>query len=331
MSATSHPATEPGAGPDVSVVMPVLNESRHLREAVGRVLAQDLDGALELVLALGPSSDDTDDVAAELAAADPRVRLVPNPSGRTPDGLNAAVAASSHPVIARVDGHAVLPPGYLRTAIAVLEQTGADNVGGIMDARGITDIERAIAAAMRSRLGVGSARFHTGGGAGPAETVYLGVFRRAALDRVGGYDEHFARAQDWEMNHRIRATGGTVWFTPELRVTYRPRADLPALARQYFQYGRWRRVVARRHPGTMSARYLAPPLLVVGLAATVVVSPWLPVVLVVPAGYAAALVLGSCTIEKDLAPRSRAVLPVVLAVMHLSWGVGFLTSRVGEP
>lgn len=318
-------------GTAVSVIMPVLNERRHLREAVGRVLRQELVGDLELVLALGPSDDGTDDVAAELAAADPRVRLVANPSGRTPQGLNLALAASAHQVVARVDGHAVLPPDYLQTAVTVLERTGADNVGGIMDARGVTVVERAIAAAMRSRLGVGSARFHTGGGAGPADTVYLGVFRRAALQRVGGYDEHFARAQDWEMNHRIRATGGTVWFTPDLRVTYRPRADLGALSRQYFQYGRWRRVVARRHAGTMSARYLAPPVLVVGLAAALAVSPWLPVALVVPGGYVVALVVGSALIEPELAARSRALLPAVLAVMHLSWGIGFITSRVREP
>lgn len=326
MSPTPDPA-----GRSVSVVMPVLNERRHLREAVERVLAQDLDGEIELVLALGPSSDGTDDLAAEMAAAEPRIRLVPNPSGRTPNALNAAVAASRHPLVARVDGHAVLPSDYLRTAVAVLEQTGADNVGGIMDARGVTVVERAIAAAMRSRLGVGSARFHTGGGAGPAETVYLGVFRRAALERVGGYDEHFARAQDWEMNHRIRATGGMVWFTPQLRVTYRPRADLGALARQYFQYGRWRRVVARRHPGTMSARYLAPPALVGVLAGSVLASPWLPVALVVPGGYVVALVVGSLLIEPGLQAPSRVLLPAVLAVMHLSWGIGFVTSTVHEP
>ena len=324
--------TTPGGQPTcVSVVMPVLNEERHLREAVARVLEQDLDGDLELVLALGPSTDRTDAVAGELAAADPRVRLVRNPSGSTPRALNAAVAASSHPVIARVGGRAVLPAHYLRTALALLEQTGADNVGGIMDAQGLTHVERAVAAAMRSRLGVGSAPFHTGGEAGPAETVYLGVFRRSALDRVGGYDEHFARAQDWEMNHRIRSSGGTVWFTPELRVTYRPRADLRALARQYFQYGRWRRAVARHHPGTMSARYLAPPALTVALLGSVLISPWLPLAVLLAAGYLGALVVGSLLIEPGLPWRSRALLPPVLAVMHLSWGVGFLTSRVEGP
>ena len=122
-----------------------------------------------------------------------------------------------------------------------------------MAAEGTTPFERAVAAAMTSVLGVGAARFHTGGEPGPADTVYLGVFRREWLDRVGGYDPQFVRAQDWEMNHRIRAAGGLVYFTPALRVRYRPRGTLKALARQYFEYGRWRRVVSRAHPGTVNA------------------------------------------------------------------------------
>jgi glycosyltransferase involved in cell wall biosynthesis len=327
-------ASLPPACP-VSVVMPILNEEQHLGEAAGMVLGQDYDGPIELVLALGPSTDRTDEVAASLAASDPRVRLVQNPSGRTPDALNAAVAASSHPVVVRVDGHAVIPDDYVRAAVDTLRRTGADNVGGIMAARGTTRFEQAVAAAMGSRLGVGNARFHTGGGEGPAETVYLGAFRRTALERAGGYDAHFARAQDWELNHRIRESGGVVWFTPRMVVTYRPRGTVKALARQYFHYGRWRRVVAGRH-GTISARYLAAPALVAGVAASVVVAPWWPWSLVVPAGYGLAIVAGGLLVGRGLPLGVRARVPVALATMHLSWGTGFLTSpgylrRVRDP
>lgn len=312
--------------PRVSVVMPVLNEERHLADSVRMVLDQDWTGELELVLALGPSTDATDAVAAGLAADDPRVRTVPNPSGRTPDGLNAAIDAASGDVIARVDAHAEIPTDYLSSAVAVLEETGADNVGGIMDAVGVSDLERAVACAMKSPLGVGGARFHTGGGAGEADTVYLGVFRREALERVGGYDPHFERAQDWEMNHRIRATGGLVWFTPDLRVTYRPRSTLRALADQYRGYGRWRRVVAREHPGTANARYLAPPAMVLGtLAATALGVAWRPAWLV-PAGYAAAVGVGGWLISSREPSAVRARVPVVIATMHWAWGIGFLTS-----
>ncbi len=248
--------------------MPVLNEERHLREAVEGVLAQEYPGDLELVLALGPSTDGTDAIAAELVDEHAgRVRSVPNPAGATPSALNAAVAATKHDIVVRVDGHALFPADYVRTAVEVLTETGADNVGGVMAAEGTTPFEQAVACAMTSRLGVGSARFHTGGEAGPADTVYLGVFRREALERVGGYDETFLRAQDWEMNLRIRRSGGLVWFTPRLRVSYRPRGSVRALGRQYFDYGRWRRVVMRRHEDSVSVRYLAPPVALVAVAA----------------------------------------------------------------
>ncbi|MGW4637733.1 glycosyltransferase family 2 protein [Sphaerisporangium sp. NPDC004334] len=319
--------------PPISVVMPVLNEERHLREAVRQVLAQRYDGPIEVVLAIGPSHDRTQEVADALAAEDPRVTVVPNPTGRTPNALNAAIGASRNGIIARVDGHAMLPDDYLQVAVETLESTGADNVGGIMAAEGVTPFEQAVARAMTSKIGVGNARFHTGGQAGPADTVYLGVFRREALARVGGYDEHFQRAQDWEMNHRIRETGGLVWFQPRMRVSYRPRPSVKALAKQYFHYGRWRRVVARTHEGTINLRYLAPPFAVAAMLLAVLVSPFYWPTLLVPGAYVAAIVAGSVATGRGLSSAALARLPLVYATMHLSWGWGFLTSppSLGKP
>jgi hypothetical protein len=133
------------------------------------------------------------------------------------------------------------------------------------------------------------------------------------------------------MNHRIRQSGGLVWFSPRLRVSYRPRSTVRALARQYRDYGRWRRVVARTHAGTVNPRYLAPPLALVGVVAGAVVgvtlTPW---GLVLPAGYAGVVLLGTVIAGRRdptrLPPRARALLPPVLPTMHLCWGWGFLTS-----
>jgi succinoglycan biosynthesis protein ExoA len=324
-------AGQPGVLPRVGVVMPILNEERHLVEAVDAVLGQDYDGPLHLVLALGPSHDRTDALAAELVARDRRVRTVQNPSGRTPEALNAAIGALDPDVevVVRVDGHGVLDRDYVATAVELLAETGAANVGGLMDAEGVTSFERAVAAAMTSRLGVGSARFHTGGEPGPADTVYLGVFRSEWLRRTGGYDPRFTRAQDWELNHRIREAGGLVWFSPRLRVAYRPRPTLAALARQYRDYGRWRRVVARTHSGTINARYLAPPAALAGVVLGLVGGfVWWPLWLV-PGAYLAATTVGGLTVrDARLRGSDRLWLPVVLPTMHLSWGWGFLTSRV---
>lgn len=323
---TSELIPDQSPWPAVTVIIPVLDEERHLAAAVGMVLAQDYPGPLEVVLAIGPCRDRTQQVADSLAAADPRVRSVPNPSGRTPDALNAAIAVATGDVVVRVDGHAEIASGYIRRAVQELRRVDADNVGGIMDAQGTTDFEKAVACAMRSPLGVGNARFHVGGQAGEADTVYLGVFRREMLQRVGGYDPHFSRAQDWELNHRIRQVGGRVWFTPQLRVTYRPRGTIRALASQYFNYGRWRRVVAARHEGTINARYLAPPVMVLTTAtATVVGLRWRPALLV-PFGYLFGVTAGAVAISRGENARTRAWLPAVLATMHWCWGTGFLTS-----
>ncbi|WP_432252417.1 glycosyltransferase family 2 protein [Streptomyces sp. HNM1019] len=313
--------------PAVSVIMPVLNEERHLRNAVRHILEQEYDGEMEVVIALGPSTDRTDEIAAELVAEDPRVHTVPNPTGRTPAALNAAIKASRHPVVVRVDGHGMLSPDYIATAVRLLEETGAQNVGGLMHAEGENDWERAVAAAMTSKIGVGNAAFHTGGEAAPAETVYLGVFRREALEQQGGYNEEFIRAQDWELNFRIREAGGLIWFSPELKVSYRPRPSVRTLAKQYKDYGRWRHVVARFHQGSINLRYLAPPTAVVAIAAGIVlgaaVTPW---AFVIPGGYLAGIVAGSLPAGKGLPVAARLRIPVALATMHMSWGWGFLTS-----
>ncbi|NXY99571.1 glycosyltransferase family 2 protein [Streptomyces sp. BR123] len=317
----------PAQQPAVSVIMPVLNEERHLRNSVRHILGQEYAGEMEVVIALGPSTDRTDEIAAELVREDPRVVTVPNPSGRTPAALNAAIKASRHPIVVRVDGHGMLSPNYIATAVRLLEETGAQNVGGIMHAEGENAWEEAVAAAMTSKLGVGNAAFHTGGKAGPADTVYLGVFRREALERAGGYNEEFIRAQDWELNFRIREAGGLIWFSPELKVKYRPRPTVRALAKQYKDYGRWRHVVARYHAGSINMRYLAPPTAVCVIAAGVVagaaVSPW---AFAVPAGYLAGIALGSVPAGKGLSLKARAQIPVAIATMHMSWGFGFLTS-----
>ncbi len=316
----------------VSVVMPVRNEEPHLEAAVGRVLAQGYGGELEVVIAVGPSSDHTREIADSLAATDGRIVVVDNPTGFTPAGLNLAIEAASHEIIVRVDGHAELCPGYITTAVETLRATGAANVGGLMDAQGRTPFEQAVAAAYNSHVGLGGGGFHLADTpAGPADTVFLGVFRRDALKEVGGFDESLHRAQDWELNHRLRRAGHLVWFTPELRVIYRPRSSLRALAKQFHLTGRWRREVIRRHPDTANLRYLAPPAVVLGtsiglgagMTGVWLRRPWLAAMLLFPMLYLGFLVFATLTM-RGVPAAARLRLPVVLATMHMAWGTGFL-------
>jgi len=310
---------------EISVILPVLNEEKYLEDAVTAILAQQYDGKIEVILAVAPSVDRTSEIAQRLHINDPRVVIVDNPTGRTAAGLNLAIAASQYSIIVRVDGHANIPDNYCQLVSEILESTGAVNVGGVMAAQGQTLFERSVARAMRSPLGVGASRFHTGGGAGEVDTVYLGAFRKEALLEVGGFDERFTRAQDWELNFRLRQAGGVVFFDPRLIVTYRPRSTIKALAKQYFEYGRWRRVVSRRHQGTINYRYLAPPFTVAATTLSLLLGWLVSSLLFIPAlVYAVFILIASAVIGKSMG--EILCLPTILLTMHISWGLGFLTS-----
>lgn len=318
-------APRDGRRPFLSVIMPLRDEAATLDAAVRSVLAQQYPGDFEVVLAVAPSTDDTLGVAERAAERNRRVRVVANPRGSTSAGLNAAIAACSGSVVARVDGHAELSDGYLERAVELLDETGADNVGGIQDAQGETPFERAVAAAMTSRFGTGDAKFHYGGAPGPTDTVYLGVFRRDVFDRVGGFDETLVRNQDYELNWRIREAGGTVYFDPDLRVRYRPRGSWRGLARQYFQYGRWKRAVGRRHPRSLRWRHLVPPATVVAIGFGTALGVWVETLfLLAPLGYLIALAVASVAASVGRRGRASLWVPVVFMTMHFAWAVGFL-------
>jgi succinoglycan biosynthesis protein ExoA len=327
-----------GDGPltGVSYVMPVLNEVTHVRAAVDSLLHQDYEGPFEVTLALGPSIDGTTELVEDMAAMDPRIRVVPNEVGSTPAGLNTAIRASSYPVVIRVDAHSVLPPDYARIAVETLERTGADNVGGIMDAHGESSFQKAVARAYGTRVGLGGTPFHIGGKEGEAETVYLGCFRRSSLIRVGLFDETIKRGQDWELNRRLRESGGTVWFTPKLKVTYRPRPSVSRLARQMLSTGLWRGELARRFPAANGIRYFIPPVMVIGVAIGLLLGigglvqlvvgqqPWLFLGLVAPAVYLIFVVAATVAVARPDGFRSALWFLVVLPCIHFCWGAGFV-------
>ena len=317
--------------PSVSVIIPVLNEERFLKQSVQAILNQNYSGQLEIILALGPSKDQTNVIAQELAQ-DKRIKLVENPSGRTASALNNAIKNSNFDIIVRLDGHAIVDSSYIKNAVNTLLESGADNVGGLMKAEGTNAFEKSVAAAMTSKFGVGNAPFHVGGKSGEVDTVYLGTFRKSALERVGYFDESFIRAQDWEMNYRIRKTGGKIWFNPDLVISYRPRKNILQLAKQYFEYGRWRKQVTKTYPETVSMRYLAPPVTVSGLIAGFVMVlfskileiNWLQIGWLAPLVYLTVILLAFLSIGSKIGLLSRLYLLLVLPTMHLSWGVGFL-------
>lgn len=310
------------AWPDVDVVMPIRHEVDHLATAVESVRKQAYPGTVTIYLGVGPSTDGTEALAAELAAAADDVVVVDNPSGKTPSGLNAAISAGTAPVIVRVDGHSELSAGYIRRAVDVLRETGAANVGGIQRPAPVTPFQQSVADATSSMLGTGGASYRLGTEAGPVDTVYLGVFDRAAIETVGLFDERLIRNQDYELNIRLRQRGGTVWFDPSLSVGYTPRSTWSALARQYHEYGWWKAAVLRKHPRSLKLRQMIPPVGIIGVIAGLLIGlRWRPA-LAVPAMYAAAVAASVRSSE------SKGRTAAVLVVVHGTWAAGLVRSFV---
>jgi succinoglycan biosynthesis protein ExoA len=243
-------------------------------------------------------------------------------------GLNAAIKLAKHDYIVRVDAHSELAPGYISDGIRILLEVGAEQLGGIMDAKGKSSFQKAVAWAYKSRFGIGGASYHVGGQAGEAESAYLGIFKKSALARVNGYDEAIIRGEDWDLAQRIKKSGGLVWFSPELRVTYWPRGRFSNLVKQFYSTGIWRGDLTRRDIRGASTRYFAPPVLVLGLVLGLVLLAFGNILGILPWAAYSAGILALAVTASGLSFKSRIALMIALPTMHLSWGLGFIKGAI---
>lgn len=309
----------------VSVALAARNEEAHLGAAIQSILDQDTDQLREVVIAVAPSDDRTLEIAERFASRDHRVLVIANPSGRTPDGFNLAAARCTADHVALMNAHCTVPSNYLSLGLATARTTGAANVGGRQRAVGQDDWTAEVAVAMNHPIGTGMARHHWDDKAGPIESVPLGFFTRAVFEELGGFDASLERNQDYELNWRIRNSGHTVWFNPEMEVLYHPRPDLRSLARQYLDYGRHKQRVMRMWPRSIRPHQAGPPLLVAGLAAASIGAifrrPWL---WLVPAAYAAAVTALVTRLQRDDGRRAGLRAALATMTMHLAWGAGVL-------
>jgi succinoglycan biosynthesis protein ExoA len=327
----------PEALPAVTLIVPARNEEAHLADCLAAIAAQDYPAErLEVLVVDGGSQDGTLAAARRWTDSDPRFRLLGNPRGKVAAGLNVGIAAARGEILLRVDAHTLPAPDYVRRCVETLAATGADNAGGPMAPAGDTPVGRAVALAMGSRFGVGTARFRFARAVEEVDTVYLGAFPRRVLERVGPFNEELDRNQDYEMNYRIRRSGGRIVVDPRIRSVYRTRRTLAEVREQYAGYGFWKAQMLRRHPASLRPRQLAAPALVVGLllagaaSLAALLLPQLPraLALALPAlagAYLAAAL--AVSVRLSIAGRDLRLLPPLLAVLptlHLAWGCGFL-------
>jgi succinoglycan biosynthesis protein ExoA len=315
--------------PVVSVIVPCRNERDHIEACVSSILRQEaLNVEFEIVVADGMSDDGTREILQRLANEHPSLRLVDNAARIPSTGLNAAIRAARGRIIIRMDAHTEYAPDYVRQCIGVLEETGADNVGGPWVAQGDRYLSRAIAAAFQSPFAVGGARGHAVEYHGEVDTVYLGCWRREVFDRIGLFDEQLVRNQDDEFNLRLTRAGGKVWQSPRIRSWYKPRSSLAALFKQYLQYGYWKVRVIQKHKLPASFRHLVPGSFLFSLVLLLLVSLWWPLAIslwmALMGGYFLASAVASFASSVRTGWRFFPLLPIVFACFHFGYAYGFL-------
>jgi glycosyltransferase involved in cell wall biosynthesis len=310
--------------PRVSVIVPARNEAGHIEACVRSVLAQEVDGGLEVIVADGRSSDATGELAQAAGA-----RVIDNPEGITPTALNRGLHAARGDIILRFDAHSEMSERYIEACLrAIDEEKGAVNVGGWCEVQGTGPWGRAVASALASRVGVGNPRLWRrpaeGAGREDVETVPFGCFSTSVLRDAGGWRADLVRNQDFELNHRLRAAGGRIVFDPDIWFIYRPRESLVALWRQYWTFGRWKAVMLTGAPTALKPRQLAPLALLATVAAAAVPNRRMRFARVALAVYGS--ILGAATIRSDGGWRTFPV----LATMHVAWGSGLVTELLAR-
>lgn len=285
-------------------------------------------GDFEIIVADGMSDDGTRAVLSQLERENSRVRVVDNPVRFTATGMNAGIRLARGRYIAIMGAHNRYAPDYLRRSLEVLEQTGVDNVGGVMMCDADSRVQRAIAAAHHSPFSVGGARWHNTGYEGSVDTVFGGVYRREVFDRIGLFDEELVRNQDDEFNLRLTRAGGKIWQSPRIKSWYRPRGSLRDLFRQYMQYGYWKVRVIQKHRMPASLRQIVPGCFVLALTMLAIGSVWSSAAAWALGGLLGAYLVGNLAASLQTAAHTDwkilPLLPIVFTCYHFAYGYGFL-------
>lgn len=318
--------------PLVSLILPVRNEAAYIERAMRAILGQNypLD-RMEILVVDGMSTDGTRQKVQDLTALYPRcnIRVLDNPDGIVPIGMNIALRQAKGDILIRVDGHCIIASDYVLCCVERLQNDGIDGVGGPMDTVGETILSMAIAFGMSSAFGVGNSAFRTTMGRSMlADTVPFPAYTRQIIRRAGLYDEELVRNQDDEYNYRIRELGGKILLAEDVHSTYFSRASFKNLWRQYFQYGLYKVRVLQKHPRQMSPRQFVPPLFVLALLISLFLA-FFPITrflsVLAPASYMTANLVASLLTASRRGWKFLPFLPCTFAILHLSYGLGFLT------
>ena len=317
----------------ISVIMPIRNEEKHLAESLTAIVNQEWEkDNYEILIVDGMSTDETRGIVKEFEAKHKNLKLIDNPQHTAIHALNIGIRHAKGDVIVRVDGHAIVEKDYLQQCDKYLKSTNAECVGGAIESKNRALCGKAIALAMSSTFGVGNALFRTSQKEGYVDCVAYGAYPKEVFDKFGHFDEEFVRCQDDEFFYRLRKLGGKIFMTPKIKSYYYPRAKLKKLWRQYYNYGLWKIRVLQKHPKMMRPRQFVPPTFVLSLITTGLLGAFSKyftlLFLFIVFTYATASIVASYKVGYKKKKRFALILPKIFCILHISYGLGFLTGLV---
>lgn len=322
-----QPGIREARGEDVVVVIPTLNEGRHIETCVRSLMAGDTRlKRVEMIVADGGSRDWTRAVVEMLQEEFPNLRLLDNPKRLQSAAVNAAARAAGigRRILVRCDAHAIYPPNYVMQAADSLARRAVASVVVPMDADGISSFQKANAWIVDTPLGSGGSAHRGGRRSGFVDHGHHAAFDLKTFLHVGGYDETFSHNEDAEFDARLRKAGGRIFMDADIRLTYLPRATVGALARQYFNYGRGRARTLLKHGERPKLRQVVPPMTLIVCLAGFALAPLTPWALVAPASYLAALAGASLVVAVQRMSLCGLLAGLASGVMHMSWSAGLL-------
>lgn len=317
----------------VTAIVPTYNEEHSIGECLTGLLQQRGVDDYEIIVVDGRSRDRTIDVVRSFPEFGSTIKLLENPRRYQVYAWNIGCRAAQGEYVVLISAHTTYGRYHFQRCLEAIERTGAGAVGPVQVAHGEGLLGKAIAWCMSSPLGIGNARFRFTQKEEEVDSVFSMFFRRDAWEKLGGFDERVAFDEDAEFSYRLREAGGKIVVSPAIAVRYFVRSSLKGLSRQMFCYGYWRRFTQLLHPKEVPLRVYAPPALVAGLALSLLLlaTPLRLLSVLLPAVYAAYVLVGIAGALPKLGLASAACIGAALPCMHVSYGLGFwrafITSR----
>ena len=318
----------------VTIVIPCFQERDFIRACLESVIAFEKPGetTTEILVVDGMSTDGTREIIDEFARTHPTILRVDNPNRTQSAALNLAISLARGKYLLRLDAHSHYPSDYLLKTLETAQRSGADNTGGVVNTlrRGDRFQAGLVQALITHPFGVGNSGFRTSAKEGPADTVPYGCFRTSLFKRVGLFDERLIRAQDYEMNRRTIAAGGTVWCNPEIQVQYYPQPDLASfLKKQVTAEAPYNAYMWYLAPYSFVPRHAITGVFALGVIAGLLISPFSQTVkwtfsIVMAIYLVLALISAAQQAARFRDLRYLIVLPPSFFLYHFLHGVGVL-------